>query len=103
MRIPSHSLPRRASLPLSAALVVFEVNIAKMRVFRVGEFLGGALMLGDSLMDRNGVPRPPGMERTLTDDLMVALAATSTRLMRPTRLTVRANRRLFARNLVLSS
>lgn len=31
---------------LAAALVVFEVNIAKMRVFRVGEFLGGALMLG---------------------------------------------------------
>ena len=28
------------------ALVVFEVSIAKMRVFRVGEFLGGALMLG---------------------------------------------------------
>ena len=31
---------------LAAALVVLEVNIAKMRVFRVGEFLGGALMLG---------------------------------------------------------
>ncbi len=28
------------------ALVVFETSIAKMRVFRVGEFLGGALMLG---------------------------------------------------------
>ena len=31
---------------LACALVVFEVSIAKMRVFRVGEFLGGALMLG---------------------------------------------------------
>jgi formate hydrogenlyase subunit 4 len=31
---------------LAASLVVFEVSIAKMRVFRVGEFLGGALMLG---------------------------------------------------------
>lgn len=28
-----------------AALAVFEVSIAKMRVFRVGEFLGGALLL----------------------------------------------------------
>jgi formate hydrogenlyase subunit 4 len=28
------------------ALAVFEVSIAKMRVFRVAEFLGGALMLG---------------------------------------------------------
>jgi formate hydrogenlyase subunit 4 len=27
-------------------LAVFEVSIAKMRVFRVGEFLGGALLLG---------------------------------------------------------
>jgi hypothetical protein len=25
---------------------VFEVTVAKLRVFRVGEFLGGALMLG---------------------------------------------------------
>ena len=31
---------------LAAALTVFEVTIAKMLVFRVGEFLGGALMLG---------------------------------------------------------
>jgi formate hydrogenlyase subunit 4 len=31
---------------LASALTVFEVVIAKMRVFRVGEFLGGALMLG---------------------------------------------------------
>ena len=31
---------------LAACLTVFEVTIAKMRVFRVGEFLGGALMLG---------------------------------------------------------
>ncbi len=31
---------------LAGALVLFEVSIAKMRVFRVGEFLGGALMLG---------------------------------------------------------
>jgi formate hydrogenlyase subunit 4 len=29
-----------------AALALFEVSIAKMRVFRVAEFLGGALMLG---------------------------------------------------------
>jgi formate hydrogenlyase subunit 4 len=29
-----------------ALLAVFEVSIAKMRVFRVGEFLGGALLLG---------------------------------------------------------
>ena len=43
----------RAAWPISPswrswprALVVFEVTIAKMRVFRVGEFLGGALMLG---------------------------------------------------------
>jgi formate hydrogenlyase subunit 4 len=28
------------------ALAVFEVSIAKMRVFRVAEFLGGALLLG---------------------------------------------------------
>jgi formate hydrogenlyase subunit 4 len=28
------------------ALSVFEVGIAKMRVFRVAEFLGGALLLG---------------------------------------------------------
>ncbi len=28
------------------ALAVFETSIAKMRVFRVGEFLGGALLLG---------------------------------------------------------
>jgi formate hydrogenlyase subunit 4 len=31
---------------LASALAVLEVTIAKMRVFRVGEFLGGALMLG---------------------------------------------------------
>jgi formate hydrogenlyase subunit 4 len=31
---------------LGTALAAFEVSIAKMRVFRVGEFLGGALMLG---------------------------------------------------------
>jgi formate hydrogenlyase subunit 4 len=31
---------------LASCLTVFEVTIAKMRVFRVGEFLGGALMLG---------------------------------------------------------
>lgn len=31
---------------LGALLAVFETSIAKMRVFRVGEFLGGALMLG---------------------------------------------------------
>ena len=31
---------------LAGGLTVFEVTIAKMRVFRVGEFLGGALMLG---------------------------------------------------------
>ncbi|MEK0085032.1 respiratory chain complex I subunit 1 family protein [Benzoatithermus flavus] len=31
---------------LGSALAAFEVTIAKMRVFRVGEFLGGALMLG---------------------------------------------------------
>jgi formate hydrogenlyase subunit 4 len=31
---------------LAALLAVFETSIAKMRVFRVGEFLGGALMLG---------------------------------------------------------
>lgn len=30
---------------LGAALAVFETMVAKMRVFRVGEFLGGALML----------------------------------------------------------
>jgi formate hydrogenlyase subunit 4 len=29
-----------------AGLAVFEASIAKMRVFRVGEFLGGALLLG---------------------------------------------------------
>ncbi|WP_193552236.1 respiratory chain complex I subunit 1 family protein [Oleisolibacter albus] len=29
-----------------AALAVFETSIAKMRVFRIGEFLGGALLLG---------------------------------------------------------
>lgn len=29
-----------------AALAVFETSIAKMRVFRVGDFLGGALLLG---------------------------------------------------------
>jgi formate hydrogenlyase subunit 4 len=31
---------------LGVLLAVFETSIAKMRVFRVGEFLGGALMLG---------------------------------------------------------
>jgi formate hydrogenlyase subunit 4 len=31
---------------LGTALAAFEVGIAKMRVFRVGEFLGAALMLG---------------------------------------------------------
>ena len=31
---------------LGAALAAFEVTIAKMRVFRVGDFLGAALMLG---------------------------------------------------------
>jgi formate hydrogenlyase subunit 4 len=31
---------------LATALAAFEVVIAKMRVFRVGEFLGAALMLG---------------------------------------------------------
>jgi formate hydrogenlyase subunit 4 len=31
---------------LGAMLALFEVTTAKMRVFRVGEFLGGALMLG---------------------------------------------------------
>jgi formate hydrogenlyase subunit 4 len=31
---------------LATCMVLFEVTIAKMRVFRVGEFLGGALMLG---------------------------------------------------------
>jgi formate hydrogenlyase subunit 4 len=31
---------------LATALAVFEVTVAKLRVFRVGEFLGGALMLG---------------------------------------------------------
>jgi len=30
---------------LGAALAVFETTVAKMRVFRVGEFLGGALLL----------------------------------------------------------
>ena len=30
----------------TVALGVFEVSIAKMRVFRVAEFLGGALLLG---------------------------------------------------------
>lgn len=29
-----------------AALALFETSVAKMRVFRVGEFLGGALLLG---------------------------------------------------------
>ena len=29
-----------------ALLSLFEASIAKMRVFRVGEFLGGALLLG---------------------------------------------------------
>jgi len=29
-----------------ALLALFETSVAKMRVFRVGEFLGGALMLG---------------------------------------------------------
>ena len=46
--------PARGGLPPTspssrcwrACSVVFEVTIAKMRVFRVGEFLGGALMLG---------------------------------------------------------
>ncbi len=31
---------------LATALAVFEVTVAKLRVFRVSEFLGGALMLG---------------------------------------------------------
>jgi formate hydrogenlyase subunit 4 len=31
---------------LATALAIFEVTVAKLRVFRVGEFLGGALMLG---------------------------------------------------------
>ena len=31
---------------LGTALAMFEVTIAKMRVFRVGDFLGAALMLG---------------------------------------------------------
>jgi formate hydrogenlyase subunit 4 len=31
---------------LATALAAFEVTVAKLRVFRVGEFLGGALMLG---------------------------------------------------------
>jgi formate hydrogenlyase subunit 4 len=31
---------------LGTALAAFEVTVAKLRVFRVGEFLGGALMLG---------------------------------------------------------
>ena len=35
-------LARAGRVPWS----LFEVTIAKMRVFRVGEFLGGALMLG---------------------------------------------------------
>ena len=30
----------------AVALALFETSIAKMRVFRVGEFLGGALLLG---------------------------------------------------------
>jgi formate hydrogenlyase subunit 4 len=30
----------------AAALALFETSIAKMRVFRVPEFLGAALMLG---------------------------------------------------------
>jgi formate hydrogenlyase subunit 4 len=31
---------------VAALLAVFETSIAKMRVFRVAEFLGGALLLG---------------------------------------------------------
>ena len=34
------------TLALSTALAVFETSIAKMRVFRYGDFLGGALLLG---------------------------------------------------------
>ena len=30
----------------AAALAVFETSIAKMRIFRVSEFLAGALLLG---------------------------------------------------------
>ncbi|MFC7332261.1 respiratory chain complex I subunit 1 family protein [Rhodocista pekingensis] len=33
-------------LAAAAALALFETTVAKMRVFRVGEFLGGALLLG---------------------------------------------------------
>ena len=42
---PKIGLPRKRAA-LGFALVVFETAIAKMRVFRVPEFLGIALMLG---------------------------------------------------------
>jgi formate hydrogenlyase subunit 4 len=43
----SGSLPNIAKLTVAGALLaLFATSIAKMRVFRVPEFLGAALMLG---------------------------------------------------------